>query len=51
LRPAKRGRPRMDVTKQAVKLRLDPEVISGFRARGQGWQSAINQALRDALGL
>jgi uncharacterized protein (DUF4415 family) len=40
LQPAKRGRPRMGVTKQAVKLRLDPEVISGFRARGQGSQAS-----------
>ena len=45
------GRPRQAVTKQEVKLRLDPEVVDGFRAKGKGWQTAINQALRDALDL
>lgn len=41
LRPV--GRPRQAVTKQAVKLRLDPEVVNGFRAKGKGWQTAINK--------
>lgn len=52
LRPIKtRGRPRLANTKQPVKLRLDPEVIEGFRAQGPGWQSRMNEALRVALGL
>ena len=51
LRPVGRGRPKKANAKRAVKLRLDPEVIDGFRARGPGWQSAMSAALRDALGL
>jgi uncharacterized protein (DUF4415 family) len=45
------GRPKKPDAKQAVKLRLDPDVLAGFRAQGAGWQSRINQALRQALGL
>lgn len=51
LQPARRGRPKLPSTKQAVKLRLDPDVIEAFRALGSGWQSKINEALRDALHL
>ena len=35
--------------KQAIKLRLDAEVVEGFRATGPGWQTRINEALRRAL--
>jgi uncharacterized protein (DUF4415 family) len=52
LRPIKtRGRPKLANAKQPVKLRLDPEVIEGFRAQGPGWQGRMNEALRAALGL
>jgi uncharacterized protein (DUF4415 family) len=46
-----RGRPRLANAKQAIKLRLDPEVIEGFRVQGPGWQARMNEALRAALGL
>jgi uncharacterized protein (DUF4415 family) len=42
----KGGRPRKAAAKQAVSLRLDPDVLAHFRASGPGWQSRINQALR-----
>ena len=45
----KRGRPPLKVTKQAVKLRLDRDVIAGFKLDGPGWQTRINQALREWL--
>ncbi len=51
LRPAPRGRPRLPNPKRAVKLRLDDDVVEGFRAQGRGWQSLMNKALREALGL
>ena len=38
-------------TKRLVSLRLDPDVIDHFRARGPGWQVRINAALRKAAGL
>lgn len=45
------GRPKSQNPKVAVSLRLDPEVISRFKAQGPGWQTRINDALRDAAGL
>lgn len=45
------GRPRQATVKQAVNLRLDPDVVAHFRAEGPGWQSRINAALRKAAGL
>lgn len=41
----KPGRPRLDHPKEAVKLRLDHEVIEYFKAGGPGWQTRINEAL------
>ena len=45
------GRPRKAMPKEAVNIRLDPEVVAHFRAGGPGWQSRINAALRKAAGL
>jgi uncharacterized protein (DUF4415 family) len=42
----RRGRPKSAETKEAVSLRLDPDVLAHFRATGPGWQSRINAALR-----
>jgi uncharacterized protein (DUF4415 family) len=39
------GRPKADVTKQAVSLRLDREIIAHFKAGGAGWQTRINEVL------
>jgi uncharacterized protein (DUF4415 family) len=49
--PVKRGRPKAENPKQAVNLRLDPEVVAHFRATGRGWQGRINQALRKVAKL
>jgi uncharacterized protein (DUF4415 family) len=38
-------------TKRLISLRLDPDVIEHFRARGPGWQARINATLRKAVGL
>ncbi|HSA81480.1 MAG TPA: BrnA antitoxin family protein [Geminicoccaceae bacterium] len=52
VRPARAvGRPRKAAPKEAVNIRLDPDVLAHFRATGPGWQSRINQALRKAAGL
>jgi uncharacterized protein (DUF4415 family) len=45
------GRPRKAAPKEAVNIRLDPEVLTHFRAGGPGWQSRINAALRRVAGL
>ena len=38
--------PQRAPTKVAVSIRLSPEVISHFKAKGPGWQSRIDNALR-----
>jgi len=45
------GRPKADNPKVAVSLRLDQEVVARFKATGPGWQTRMNDALRDAAGL
>ena len=42
------GRPPSADPKVPVSLRLDREVVEKFRATGPGWQSRINEALRNA---
>jgi len=45
------GRPRSESPKKLVSLRLDPDVLEKFRATGKGWQSRVNAALREKLGI
>jgi uncharacterized protein (DUF4415 family) len=33
-------------TKEAISLRVDPEVLEWFRAQGTGWQTRMNDVLR-----
>ncbi|TFL15130.1 hypothetical protein CSC67_05845 [Pusillimonas caeni] len=45
----RRGRPvgsTQAVTKEAVKIRLDADVLAALRASGDGWQTRINDTLR-----
>lgn len=35
--------------KQQMTLRIDSDVLAWFRARGRGYQTQINQLLRDAM--
>jgi len=44
-----RGRLPLKTAKIAVKLRLDPAVVEGFKAGGPGWQTRINATLKAAL--
>lgn len=46
----KRGRPKADVTKEHVSLRLDRDVLALWRESGPGWQGRINEVLRKAVG-
>lgn len=47
----RRGRPPLPSPKQAVKLRLDADVLEAYRATGDGWQTRINADLRKARKL
>lgn len=43
------GRPKADVTKERITIRLSHDVLEKWRATGPGWQSRMNDALRAAL--
>ena len=47
----RRGRPPLPSPKQAVKLRLDADVLAAYRETGEGWQTRINADLRKARKL
>jgi uncharacterized protein (DUF4415 family) len=49
--PRRPGRPKSEVTKELISIRLDPEVLAKLRATGPGWQARVNGILRAALGL
>ncbi|MCR9239679.1 MAG: BrnA antitoxin family protein [Alphaproteobacteria bacterium] len=40
------GRPKSANPKQAISIRLSPEVLEHFKADGPGWQSRIDEALK-----
>jgi len=46
---AARGRPKAEVTKVRVGIRLSSEVIDHFKASGDGWQTRIDAALRQYI--
>ena len=48
---AKRGRPSLPLSahKEAISIRIDPDVLAYFKAKGKGWQSEMNNFLRKAL--
>jgi len=47
-----RGRPpAVAGGKEAVKLRIDRDVLAHYRATGEGWQTRINATLRRAARL
>lgn len=45
----RRGRPKAESTKLALTVRYDAEVVAAFRATGRGWQTRMNDALKDWL--
>ena len=45
----KRGRPAGAATKEQVAIRFDREVLAACRADGPGWQTRMNDALKDWL--
>lgn len=44
-----RGRPAGSGSKEQVAIRFDREVLAAFRAGGKGWQTRMNEALKDWL--
>jgi uncharacterized protein (DUF4415 family) len=44
-----RGRPRVTVPKVSTTIRFDQDVLDAFKASGKGWQTRVNEAMRDWL--
>ncbi len=44
-----RGRPKAEITKERITIRLSPDVVATFRASGAGWQTRMDAALKDWL--
>jgi uncharacterized protein (DUF4415 family) len=47
--PRRKGRPPGTGRKVATTIRFDRDIVAGFRALGRGWQTRMNDALRDWL--
>ena len=45
----RRGRPAGSATKEQVAIRIDHDVLAAFRAGGPGWQTRMNDALKEWL--
>lgn len=45
----RRGRPAGSGTKVSTTIRFDAEVLAAFKATGDGWQTRMNDALKDWL--
>jgi len=43
------GRPKVETPKPKVTLRLSPDVLAHLRATGRGWQTRIDEVLREAV--
>ena len=41
------GRPKAAMTKERVNIRLSPEVATYFRATGRGWQTRVDEILKE----
>ena len=46
----RRGRPPVARPKVSTTIRLSPDVLNHFKAGGRGWQTRIDQALREWIG-
>ena len=45
----RRGRPAGSGTKVSTTIRFDADVLAAFKATGDGWQTRINDALKEWL--
>jgi uncharacterized protein (DUF4415 family) len=44
-----RGRPAGTGTKEQVAIRIDHDILTAFRSAGPGWQTRMNNALKEWL--
>lgn len=45
--PVPRGRPKAEVTKTSVTMRIDADTVEYYKAGGPGWQTRMNEDLRE----
>jgi uncharacterized protein (DUF4415 family) len=45
----KLGRPKSDITKERITIRLSRDVVNHFRSSGAGWQTRMDLALKDYI--
>ena len=43
------GRPKAEVTKERITIRLSRDVVTQFRSTGEGWQTRMDSALRQFI--
>lgn len=46
---ARIGRPKSEITKERITIRLSRDVVTQFRATGEGWQTRMDTALRQYI--
>ena len=50
MQPLRRpGRPKAESPKVPVTMRVDADVLEAIKASGAGWQTRVNELLRDAV--
>ena len=50
MQPLRRpGRPKVEQPKVPVTMRVDADVLEALKASGTGWQTRVNQVLREAV--
>lgn len=45
--PVPRGRPKAEVTKIPVTMRMDVDVVEAYKATGKGWQTRMQRVLAE----
>ena len=45
--PVPRGRPKAERTKTSVTIRLDADIVEHYKEAGPGWQTRMNEDLRE----
>ena len=44
-----RGRPALAIKRPTLNMRVDPDVLEALKATGPGWQTRINNLLKEAV--
>ena len=44
-----RGRPALAIKRPTLNMRVDPDVLDALKATGPGWQTRINNLLKEAV--